>query len=145
MSRCFVAGILGLGLVACTSAAARVPESRDAYRWRPGTSAVDRTLVAGTLIEARFHRTGATLTGTVSADVRNARRRVVIPAGSAVGLRIAPRRPRLLDVTSVTVRGQVYPLSSMVEGLPVGPALGARILFVLPEGFTAAPALAGAP
>ncbi len=117
----------------------------------------------GTLIEATIHsslswrrnRPGETLTATVSADVRNAHRWVVIPAGCPVGLRIALRGPAAdktradakiaLDVTSVTVWGQVYPVRATVELTPVAVrrasrevvvAPGTRILFVLAEGLT---------
>jgi hypothetical protein len=103
-------------------------------------------------ISGRRHTPGETLTATVSADVRNAQRWVVIPAGCPVGLRIAvwgpttnqsqPDAPLLLDITSVTVWGQEYPVRATVEVMPrprrevgaVGPRT--RILFVLPEGLT---------
>jgi hypothetical protein len=146
-SRALLAGMLGLGLVACSSAAAREPEYRDADRWPFGNRALDRTLVAGTLIEATIHgpfawrrnKAGAPLTATVSADVKNAHGWVVIPAGCPVGLRIALRgspASTLLDVTSVTVWGQVYPVSATVALQPVAGAGGTRILFILPEGLT---------
>jgi len=156
MSRTLLAGMLGLGLMACSGAAAGEPEHGHADRWHLGNGALDRTLVVGTLIEAtiqdslswRRTKPGATLMATVSADVKNAHHWVVIPAGSPVGLRIAQWRPAThksqpdakmaLDVTSVTVWGQVYPLSGTVELTPVAVAPGTRILFVLPEGFTAA-------
>lgn len=146
--------MLGLGLVACSSAAAREPDHRDADRWPFGNRALDRTLVVGTLIEATIHsplswrrnKPGAPLTATVSADVRNGHGRVVIPAGCPVGLRIALRgspantsqagAKLLLDVTSVTVWGQVYPVGATVELTPVAEARGTRVLFVLPEGLT---------
>jgi hypothetical protein len=156
--------MLGLGLVACATATAREPEHRDADRSPLGNRALDRTLVVGTLIEAtipsslsgRRHQPGETLTATVSADVRNAQRWVVIPAGCPVRLRIAAGGPAtnkhqadatlLLDITSVTVWGQEYPVSATVELMPVavrgtsrkgGAAVpGTRILFVLPEGLT---------
>jgi hypothetical protein len=133
-----IAGMLWLGLGACSSAAAREPVRRDADRWPLTDRALRRTLVAGTLIQATLHTSrrnapGATLTATVSADVTNAHRAIVIPAGCLVGLRIAHRGPAmLLEVTSVTVEGQVYPVSATAV------ARGTRILFVLPEGFTAA-------
>src|SRR4029077_4365567 len=99
---------------------------------------------------------GAPLTATVSADVKNAHRWVVIPAGCPVGVRIALLGPAtnksqadadmvLLDVTAVTVWGQVYPVSATVEVTPMAVrgvvrevvvAPGTRILFVLPEGLT---------
>jgi hypothetical protein len=156
--------MLGLGLVACSIATAREPEHRDADRSPLGTRALDRTLVAGTLIEAtipsslaaRRHTPGETLTATVSADVRNAQRWVVIPAGCPVGLRIAVGGPATnksqadatlpLDITSVTVWGQTYPVNATGELTPrsvrgtsrtVGAGVpGTRILFVLPEGLT---------
>ena len=164
MSRTLLAGMLGLGLVACASAAAREPEHRDADRWPFGNRALERTLVVGTLVEATIDRSlsrrrnkpGETLTATVSADVRNAHRWVVIPAGCPVGLRIALRGPAantshgdanlLLDVISVTVWGQAYPVRATVEWTPVAVrpasreavvvASGTRILFVLREGLT---------
>jgi hypothetical protein len=124
--------MLGLGLMACSGAAAREP---DADRWQLGNRALDRTLVVGTLIEATIHGSGEALTATVSTDVRNASGWVVIPAGCPVGLRIAGRG--LLDVTSVTVWGQVYPVSATVEVTRVAVVPpGTRILFVLPEGLT---------
>jgi hypothetical protein len=105
---------------------------------------VDRTLVAGTLVEATIHGSlsgrptdaGATWMATVSADVRNARGRVVIPAGSAVGLKVGRSRPgnMSLDLTSMTVWGQAYPVNATIESRP---AAGTRILFVLSEGLTA--------
>jgi hypothetical protein len=156
------AGMLGLGLVACSTVAAREPDR-----------AADRTLVAGTLIEAQLEDSrswrrnplGETLTATVSADVTNALRWVVIPAGSPVGLRIAHWRPATnrnqadaritLDVLSVTVRRRLYPVRASVELTPVAVrqpsgevvavASGTRILFVLSEGFTAATRLGGHP
>jgi hypothetical protein len=155
MSRAVLRGALVLGLMACSSVAAR----------EPGDRALDRTLVAGTLIEAtiqdalswRCNKPGATLTAIVSADVSNGRRWVVIPARSPVALRIAPagRGPvtnksqadvRIaLDVTSVTVSGQAYPVSATVDltlaavrwaSHDVVVAPGTQIRFVLPSGFT---------
>ena len=145
--------MLGLGLMACSYAAAREPEHRDADR-PYGNRALDRTLVAGTLIEATIHsalswrgtKQGDTLTATVSADVKNAHRWVVIPAGCPVAVRIALWEPAddqnraeakmLLEVTSVTVWGQVYQVSATAESAPVVVAPGARILFLLAEGLT---------
>jgi hypothetical protein len=85
----------------------------------------------------------------VSGDVRNARRWVVIPARSPVGLRLRPSRPPgiALDITSVTVADQVYPVSAIVRvAAVVGQASrdvvvvapGTRILFVLRDGLTVA-------
>jgi len=160
--RAVLAGMLSLCLAACSSAVAREPQPRDADSWPPGNRALERTLVVGTLIVAtiqeslswRRNRPGDTLTATVSADVRNARRWVVIPAGSPVGLRIAHWGPATspghadarvtLEVFSVTVRRRLYPVYATVAltGLVVSSrsgegavvASGTRILFVLPEG-----------
>jgi hypothetical protein len=171
MTRTLLAGIVGLGLVACASAAARDPDTRDADRLQLGSRALDRTLVVGTLIEAtiqdspswRRRRPGETLIAAVNADVRNAHRWVVIPAGSPVALTIGRRGVALdqswadeakiaLDVTSVTVRDRMYPVRSTVEltravhratdNLVVA---GAWILFGLPEGFTAERPTGGLP
>jgi hypothetical protein len=150
MSPLLLAGMLGLGLAACSSAVAREPDRRDAELWPFGNHAVDRTLVAGTLIEAtirgplswRHIQPGESLMAVVSADVRNARHWVVIPAGCPVGVSVALSTPAarrateapLLDVTSVTVWGRVYPVRATVASRPV--PSGTQILFVLHEGFT---------
>jgi hypothetical protein len=151
MWKTWISGILGLGLMACAGAAASEPDHSRADRRPSGSGIWDRTLAAGTLIEATICNTpGGPLTALVSADVRNGGRWVVIPAGSAVGLRLAPdgrvggtrpaRAALALDVTSVTVAGRVYPLSATIEPAPgrvaVVVASGTRILFVLPEGLT---------
>lgn len=157
MSRTVLATMLALGLVACSSVGAKEP--------KPGDGALDGTLVAGTLLEAtiagsrsrRFYLPGEMLTATVSADVTNAVRWVVIPAGSPVGLRVAHWGPATsespaaatitLELHSVTVWGRLYPVRAAAaltavtiyppggEVMVVAPAT--RILFVLSEGFTA--------
>jgi len=172
MTRSVLTGMLMLGLMACSSVAAREPE-RDAGNDAVGDGALQRTLVAGTLIEATivdsrsWHRNplGETLTAIVNADVRNAANWLVIPVGSPVGLRVAHwRRPvtrsqadaRItLAVLSVTVHRQRYPMRETVEMTPmpvrqpsgavVAVASGTRILFVLSGGFTAARRLGGIP
>jgi hypothetical protein len=127
-----VTGLLVLGLLACSPAAAN-----------ENAGTMHRTLVAGTLIQAttqgvlssRRNRAGETLTALVSGDVEDALGQVVIPAGSRVALRIARLDGTVaLDVTSVTVRDQEYPVSSRVEpphllqrhgtGIVVGAVLG---------------------
>jgi hypothetical protein len=122
-------GLLVLGLLACSSAAAN--EKTDTDR-SPAHQPTQQTLVAGTLILAttqdslssRRNRAGETLTALVSGDVEGAHGQVVIPAGSRVALRIAQLEPATsksrqgkiaLDVTSLTVRGQEYAVSIRVE------------------------------
>jgi hypothetical protein len=146
MSRMLLGGMLWLGLGACSSAAAQEPDRRDADRWPLVDRALDRTLVAGTLIQATIHSSllrrgtpGAPLTAAVSADVTTAHRWVVVPAGCVAGLRIA--RPGADDAARCHLRagrGGRYPLSAPIEVVPVAGARGTRILGVLPEGFTAA-------
>lgn len=136
MWRSWLEGMLALGVLACVGAQASEPERGAADVWRPGNRTWDRTLPAGTLVEAiTCHEIDGTLTAVVSGDVRNARRWVVIPAGSPVGLRIVPGRhsPVALDITSVTVAGAMYPLTGTVA------AMGTRVLFVLRDGLTVAP------
>lgn len=141
MWRTWLVGIVALGLIACTGAEAREPDPARADPWQPGDGTFDRTLAAGTLIEAvTCTEADGTLTAVVSADVRNARRWVVIPARSPVGLRVAPGRRAVitLDITSVTVAGAVYPLLATVALTPLAPVSGTRILFVLRDGLTVA-------
>jgi hypothetical protein len=155
-------GMLVLGLAACSSVAAKEPARDDGIG----------TLVAGTLIEVtvqgshswRRSPLGEALTATVTADVTNAGRWVVIPAGSAVGLRVAHWRRATrtsqadaritFEVFSVTVRRRWYPVRAMVEMTPVAVrpsgevaavASGTRIRFVLSEMFTAARRPGGMP
>lgn len=121
-----LAALLGLGLMACTAAAAK-------EQW---------TLAAGTLVEARIRDSLASrgknaaeaLTATVAADVTNGEGHVVIPAGSIVGLRIAQyggitrraNRKYPLDATSVTVRGRLHPVSGKVDPV-TAPGMGTAV------------------
>jgi hypothetical protein len=134
MSKTLLAGMLVLGLVACSPATAKeeAANTARAVSKRPA----ERILVSGTRIEARIedsltsrhNKAGETLMATVSADVKDAYGQVAIPAGSAVGLRIAQLEPATnksqadgkiaLDVTSVTVRGQTYQVRSRVNAVP---------------------------
>jgi hypothetical protein len=150
MWRTWFAGILTLGLVGCSGAEASEPQIARAEPWRPGDGTWDRTLVVGTLIEATTcNEVDGSLTAMVSGDVRNARRWVVIPARSPVGLRIVPGRRAViaLDITSVTVAGAVYPLTATIALTPLVAGAGrdaaivvsgTRILFVLRDGITVA-------
>ena len=153
MSRTLLAGMLGLGLAACASAVAKEPAHREADR-QFGNRALERTVVVGTLVQATIQsalsrgrdKAGAMLAASVSADVRNARRWIVIPAGSPVGLTIKQwGTTLLLDVSSVTVWGQVYIVRATAELTPlplpgtggdVVVAPGTSIQFVLSEGLT---------
>jgi hypothetical protein len=149
--RSWLMGMLGLALAACRGAAASEPAPALVDRVAAGDQVWDRTLAVGTLIEATICDTaGGPLAAMVSGDVRNARRWVVIPARSAVGLRLLPSRPPgiTLGITSVTVADRVYPLSAVarVSGVVgqvsrdvVVVAPGTRILFVLGDGLTVAP------
>jgi hypothetical protein len=134
MSKTLLAGMLVLGIVACSPASAKneAPGTARAVSNRPA----QRTLASGTSITAtiqdslssRHNQAGETLRATVSADVRNASGQVAIPAGSAVGLRVAQLEAATnksqadgkiaLEVTSVTVHGQTYQVSSKVNSVP---------------------------
>ncbi len=134
MSKTLLAGMLVLGLVACSPASGK--EEAGSTARAVSNQPAQRTLVSGTLIEAtiqdslssRHNKAGETLTARVSADVKDAYGQVAIPAGSTVGLRIAQLEPATnksqadgkiaLDVTSVTVRGQTYQLSTKVNSVP---------------------------
>jgi hypothetical protein len=93
------------------------------------------TLASGTRIEATTQRTissrtdkaGETFTAGISTDVKDARGRVVIPAGSTLNLTItdlqsatdkskADGRITVL-VSSVTVGGQTYPVSAGITAM----------------------------
>jgi hypothetical protein len=135
MWRTLLTGLLTLGLITCTPAAAK--DKTDAERSLAKLPA-QRTLGAGTLIQGTTqdslfssrNKAGETLTALVSGDVKDASGQVVIPAGSRVALRIArlesaTNKPRTgghlaLDVTSLTVRDREYPVSIRLESTPHG-------------------------
>src|ERR1043166_323069 len=124
MSKRLFAGMLVFGIVACSPASAKneAPRTAGAVSNRPA----QRTLASGTSITAsiqdslssRHNKAGETLRATVNADVRDPSGQVAIPAGSAVGLRVAqleaaPNKSRAeanlaLGVPSVTARGKTY-------------------------------------
>ena len=134
MSKTLLAGMLVFGIVACSPASAKneAPGTARAVGNRPA----QRTLASGTSITAsiqdslssRHNKAGETLRATVNADVRDPSGQVAIPAGSAVGLRVAELEAAsnksqadgklALEVTSVTVHGQTYRVSSKVNSVP---------------------------
>ncbi len=138
MARSLLTVLLSLTFVACTSGAAKDASSTDV---KPaGKSGIfasaDRSLASGTRVNAtiesalssRTNKPGETVRASVSSDVKNARGTVVIPAGSTVQLTIEQLEPgsdqvrsegRLnLVVNSVTVKGQVYPVSANLSPVP---------------------------
>lgn len=102
----------------------------------PAVASAPRTLAAGTSfavrtsreINSRANKAGETLTATVGAPVKDARGRVVIPAGSRVTLRIAAihesenksdKTGKLaLEPASVSIDGRSYELEARVGALP---------------------------
>lgn len=122
MRRKLLAGAIGIASVALIA-------------WLPPADKAPTSLVAGTLLVARLQDSLAwrdknsteTLKATVTADVVNGKGQVVIPAGSAVVLRVAQYGVILrradqkysLNVRSVTVRGRVYPLNVKVDPVTV--------------------------
>lgn len=165
LTELLVLGLFVTGLVACSPVAANENTVANQSVVR---QTAQRTLVAGTLIQAttqgsvtaRRNKAGEVLLALVSGDVEDERGQVVIPAGSRVALRIARLAPATnpsqtggkiaLDVTSLTVRGQEYPLRIRVEppymlqgrgataGVVEGVGGGTVILFVLPHTLTVA-------
>lgn len=133
MTKALIAGILTLGLMACSGASSKE---------EPGTGQVvsnapsRRTLSSGTRVNATIDNAfsshhsdaGATLTASVSDNVTDGNGHVVIPAGSVVGLRIALLEPAgnkskhdgkiEIDVTSVTIRGQAYSVDTRLDPVP---------------------------
>jgi hypothetical protein len=129
MSKVLLAGMLVLGLVACSAASGKeeaggtVVNNAPAQRTLAGGTRIDATIDNG--FSSRHSDAGETLTATVSADVKDRNGHVVIPAGSTVALKIAQLEPATnksqedgkiaVDVTSVTVRGQVYGVSTRLD------------------------------
>jgi hypothetical protein len=83
-------------------------------------------MTAADTISSRTARTGDAFTAHVTSDVKNAAGEVVIPAGSTVNGTISdvkpapnPRTPGTLtlSVTSVTVRGNSYPIEASIDSV----------------------------
>jgi len=134
MSKTLLATTLMLGLVACSPASAK--DEAASTTKAVSTAPAQRTLSSGTSVEAtiqdalssRNNKAGETLRATVSADVKDKYGQVAIPAGSPVQLRVAQLEAATnksqadgkiaLEVTSMTVRGQTYQISSTVNSVP---------------------------
>ncbi|HKA60750.1 MAG TPA: glycine zipper domain-containing protein [Gemmatimonadales bacterium] len=83
-------------------------------------------IAANDTISSRTSKAGETFSAHVVQDVKNAHGQVVIPAGAMVNVRITevkpapnPRTPGTLTlaVTSVTVRGNTYPIEGSVDSI----------------------------
>ena len=101
----------------------------------PAAKSGVRTLAAGTAIPAKFddgissrtHKAGQTLTGTVSADVKDKSGRTVIPAGSKVHITIAAIHESerksdktgqlVLKPTKVVIGGKSYTITASATAL----------------------------
>lgn len=134
MSKTMLAAMLVFGFVACSPASAKDEAASKAGA--VSSAPAQRTLSSGTSVEARIqdslssrhNKAGETLRATVSADVKDKYGQVAIPAGSPVQLRIAQLEAATnksqadgkiaLVVTSMTVRGQTYQISSTVNPVP---------------------------
>jgi hypothetical protein len=100
------------------------PPARPATRTLASGARFD--IAATDTISSRTAKTGDTFSARVVEDVRNAAGQVVIPAGATVNGKITevkpapnPRTPGTLtlDVTSITVGGNTYPIDAHVDSL----------------------------
>ncbi len=116
-----------IALVACSRVEAPVDKIET-----PTVAPSALTLGAGTRIDAVTQRTissrtdkaGGTFSATVSGDVKDARGRIVIPAGATINLGITELQPAnekssadgkiTIQVTSLTVADQTYPLNAEI-------------------------------
>jgi hypothetical protein len=121
-----------LGLAACSPASGK-EEAASTTADVASSAPAQRTLGEGTRIEAtienalssRHDKAGDAIAAAVSADVRDGDGHVVIPAGSALELRIVELEPATnksqddgkiaIDVSSVTIRGQVYRVATRLD------------------------------
>lgn len=138
MSRSQLTGLLALGLVACSGGSAKeLPGASSTTAGGTARSApAERTLSSGTRVEAtiqnalssRTSKPGEMFTASVAGDVKDARGRVVIPAGSTVALTIAQLEPgsdqvrpegRLsFVVNAVKIDGRSYEVTAALEPVP---------------------------
>lgn len=96
-------------------------------------SGVVVTSTADDSLHSRHNKVGETFHSTVSQDVKDARGRVVIPAGSTVAFRVAVLEPAKsksavdgqirLEATSVTIDGQSHAISGLAGRTTVEHAL----------------------
>ncbi len=134
-----------------TAAACSTSEAREAEKAKeaaalaasstpraPSTvTAPSGTIIHATIQEAlssRSNKSGESVRTTVSADVKDSRGNVVIPAGATLMLtidklepgsdQVRPEGRLMLDVNSVTIRGEQVPLHGTLE--PVAHALVGR-------------------
>jgi hypothetical protein len=136
MSRSVVTGMLVLGVVTSSGCAGNAAQQgTSAGRIAERTTSQRRTLASGTHIQAmildslssRINKSGETVRGVVSSDVRDDRGRIIIPASSPVVLIIDRLDPgsdqgepdgRLsLVVTSVSVNGESYPVTARLDSV----------------------------
>jgi len=128
MRRTVFVGLALAGLTACGSSSSQAPPASPQV-------AAGLTLETGTRVDATTERTissrtdtaGQTFTATVSNDVRDGSGRVVLPAGSTLNLDITELEPAddkskadgriTVLVSSVTVRGQTYPVSADITAM----------------------------
>jgi hypothetical protein len=93
----------------------------------PTSLAAGTTLTATTTAEIRSHKNkvGDTVTATVASDVKDRSGRVVIPAGSAVTLKVTAIKESenkgdstgtlTLQPTQIAINGRMYPLTASIE------------------------------
>ena len=118
-------------------AAKQAPKGKPAAKpaSKPAAKPTTWTLGAGTAISAKFdagissrtHKAGQTLTGTVSANVKDKNGRTVIPAGAKVHLTIAAIKESerksdktgklVLTPTKVEISGRSYPIAGSAIAL----------------------------
>jgi hypothetical protein len=114
---------------------AAAPAKPSAAKPKPVPAAVPKVLPSGTVIvtavdqeiNSRSNKQGEVVTTTVSADVKDSRGRVIIPAGAKVTMTIAEIRESenkgdqtgklTLTPTQVAIGGRSYPLTASAEAL----------------------------
>lgn len=129
----FVSVVL-MGLLACGGGASQGENGLGAGL-PPKAAARTLSLASGTTIEATTERTitsrtdkaGETFTASVTSDVKDARGRIAIPAGSTITLTITELQPAndkskadgriTVQVTSVSVGTESYPLSASITSM----------------------------
>jgi hypothetical protein len=129
MTRTTIAWLALIGLAGC--ARGSLGGDRAGTDVQGPDALLPQTRVAAAMnrtITSRSDKAGETVTATVTADVKNGRGQVVIPAGSTVELRITQLEPArnksqsdgklALQVLAVSVRGQRYPAHGEVTSVP---------------------------
>lgn len=129
MRRTIFAGLAMTGLAACTSGSGseRTGSQAAADSRLTLSNGTEIEATTGRTISSRNDKAGETFTASIDSDVKDAKGRVVIPAGSILNLTITELQPAddkgkadgriTVVVSSVSAGGQTYPVAADITSM----------------------------